>query len=564
LSAVAPHAAAVHREERVHEARADRADRERAGRAGPGTKKLCSRTAARRRRADHLVLGEGAEPEVLEHRHELRQHEGRAGEVEAQLRPPLACARRRARRARRPVPGDRVEQLDVGDGALDRHLGAIRGRERRRPARGEARALPAVARHERVGHRLLPGAHDGGDRGAQLVDGRRRGARANAQVEQRAVALDEHHLLVEQTARDARRDLVADRGARLVGEALARYHDEHGRALRLGPAVQRHDHVVGARRGEDRLDLPAQLLRAAAEQRRLRQGVEHRHDRLVVVAPGTTCSAVRIWRSHAAEERDLRRLLRVRLPGEEAEEAARADDAPVRVEPLHDDVVHRRTTVDGRFRERLRDGEEAAAEEPRADPFRQLVEAASGAESPSALPGGRIPRPLPARSWTTPSVSPYSRTPRNTKRTVHEPAEEVRDRGRLRRDRARSAARDRLQLAGHGLRARDHRREVVGHEPHVRERGADHLLEPGEERSFRRARDGDVRERLARCAALGPGDEHEPVRRDRDARRRSDGSSVSRATCSASSRQRIVSTMNARSGMTVSMMLTGASHPSLA
>src|SRR5262249_46040089 len=149
------------------------------------------------------------------------------------------------------------------------------------------------------------------------------------------------------------------------------------------------------------------------------------------------------------------------------------------------------------------------AEETRAHPVGQLIEPASRAEGraifpaedPEAAPGTELEHAVPE------AVLAHAE---EHERAVHEPAEEVRDRRRLRGDRTGAAAADPLERPGDGLRARDHRREVVRHEPHVGERGPNDLLQPGEERGIRRVRYGDVREGLAWRATLGRGEEHEP------------------------------------------------------
>ena len=216
----------------------------------------------------------------------------------------------------------------------------------------------------------------------------------------------------------------------------------------------------------------------------------------------------------ASQQRDLGRLLGVRLRREEADEAALADHVAGGVELADADVVHVGAAVDRRLGDRLGDGEQPVAEEPHADRLRQLGQRARAGERRAALaaqeaePGAGADQQDPRAAEGHDLVLAVAE---EHEATVHQPVQEV---GRGARVLAGpgTAPREPVELGGGLLGAREHRPEVVGHEPHVAEAVADQLLQPGEGGDIGHARDGDVHERLAPRAAVRRSERDEPPR----------------------------------------------------
>ena len=295
---------------------------------------------------------------------------------------------------------------------------------------------------------------------------------------------------------------LEDALAGLARQPVARQRDERREAR--GPGAEGDDDVARPPGRQDRLDVGADLRRRRREEVVLREHVEDGDDRLVVVAARDDLLRGEDLAEHASQQRNLRRLLRVGLRGEEADETPLADHPAGGIELPDADVVHARAAVDGRGRDRLGDGEEAVAEESGADRLGQLGDRPRAGERRAAL----APQQAEAGSRTHEEhAAPPERqhlvlaVAEEDEAAVHEPVEEVRGGAGLRAGGG-AAPREPVELGRGLLRPGEHRAEVVGHEPHVAEPVARELLEPGERRGVGGARDGDVHERLAPRAAV--------------------------------------------------------------
>ena len=218
------------------------------------------------RRHHHLILGERAEPEVLEHRHELGEDEWLARHVEA----------KRARVGKRAVVAERdahralaergLEERDVDRGARRRRRRPILVGEGGAVARGEPCRLGGAVPRAQLVLEPLPPAPDEVAHGlphvCQLGPGGARAVPGEGEGEERPV-LEQHEVIAEAGTAGAPGQRLQDPLARLARQPVARQHDEGREAGRA--RAQRDDDVARPAGRHDRLDVGADLGRRRRE-----------------------------------------------------------------------------------------------------------------------------------------------------------------------------------------------------------------------------------------------------------------------------------------------------------
>ncbi len=304
------------------------------------------------------ALVEDAQVEVLEQRQHVGHGDRIAAPVQAQVQRPAGRIPPAQLHAHRACIGRQGLQFtDIADRIGRRDLFLVRGRERRRIAIDERGGLVRQARMQFLAQLVAPGAQRlgnaaldprdvGGDRFALGV-----GAHQRLQPGQRG--LRDLHLRFERDARQFVEQDAFDALAGLRVVAVARHIQQAGKEALVRVAAREQAHAAALVQVDDAAAGAQQLLHARLEQFVARMTLEHVHQRLAVVAHRRHADLVDHALHLVPQQRDLPRAGAVGGGGEQADEAALADDFAASIERLDGDVVEIGGAVHGRHGVRL-------------------------------------------------------------------------------------------------------------------------------------------------------------------------------------------------------------------
>ena len=143
------------------------------------------------------------------------------------------------------------------------------------------------------------------------------------------------------------------------------HDDGHAAAVEIPP--DQHADPLLLLHLQEAGDQLSELLGGGGEQLVLRERLEQRDRRLVVVRPLEQVLGQQHLLELAGQQRRLRRRLHVRLRREQPDQAGLADQRAVRRDATHADVVHARAAVHGRRAVRLRVDQQVAVLDPTAE-----------------------------------------------------------------------------------------------------------------------------------------------------------------------------------------------------
>jgi hypothetical protein len=346
-------------------------------------------------------LLDDAQPEVLEHRHGPRQLDLGVALVE---RDPCRLV------LAEPVQADheRLVRLQAGEaGDVDRRqlrcrVALVVVREARGPCLEQPRPLGHL-----LGQFVIPRARERDRLGLELAPRHVGEAvrRVDEEVHAHALALVEHVVRGDLRRPEPPLQQLGHARHQRRAVARAREREDQRRAAAVGVAAAEQAHAVRAlepREGDDR---PAQVVDRRAEELLLREGVEQRDRRLVVVRGLDQVLGVERLAQLAVQQRRVGRTLGERLRREEAEQPRLADDLAFPRDVAHADVVHPLVAVHRRDRVRLGDEQQVAGRGTLADRRRKvgqrhalrvrgIVEVAQQAEAGSLDDPDRAVRPV--------------------------------------------------------------------------------------------------------------------------------------------------------------------------
>ncbi len=260
--------------------------------------------------------------------------------------------------------------------------------------------------------------------------------------------------------------------------AVARQRQDQRRVAAVDVAAAEQAHPLGALERQQRVQRAAQVLDARGEQLVLREGVEQRDGRLVVVRALDQPQALQALAQLAAQQRRLGGGLGVGLGREQAEQARHADDLAGLVDPADADVVHALAPVHGRRGVGLVDQQQVAVERAAADVGRQLVEAdAARLRERGLLLVGEDAQARAVDERDAVLAEVVLARAEEHELAALQPGEEVDDLLDLVGLVARGA---RAGQPGQRRRALEHRREVAHDRAHGGERRPDRVLELGQ------------------------------------------------------------------------------------
>ena len=314
--------------------------------------------ALARDRGRHLF--DDPQPEGLQDRHEVGEVDLATGLVELDAREALPL-RLVAEPDEEPFRGclELLEHQHVVDDEVPFVVRLVVVREPRRVLlHQDQRATFAHAPRERIEQVVFPASRQDLDLSLELlvadVGDRDAGGDVDREEDPRRLRLSEREVVIDRRSVEPFEEQRLEAFPQVGVESVARQsdHDRDVASVEV-PADQDPDPAVFLEL-EEPCHETAELLGRGLEELVLGEGLEERHDRLVVVGSGDQIFRGDQLLELVMQERRFGRGLHVCLAREETDQPGLADDRAVGRDLPHADVVHARPAVHGRVRLGLR------------------------------------------------------------------------------------------------------------------------------------------------------------------------------------------------------------------